>query len=91
MDKDAEIKKLVDERDFVRGWLDHPITKSVFAESDDMQEQLVELICNRTVNSLETLFGHFEAIGDLRGIRRFKSCVQGKLADIDTEIKNLTE
>lgn len=91
MDKDAEIKKLVDERDHVIGWQNHPITQSIFADIQSQQEQLITMICDNTVNSIETLFGHFEAIGHLRGLRRAKALVLARLEEIDSEIKNLTE
>lgn len=90
MDKDAEIKQLTDARDFVRGWLEHPVTKEIFADLAEQQEQGLALLTQRTPNSVETFFGHYEAIGELRGIRRVKGLVEGKLADIEAQLKDLT-
>lgn len=90
MDKDAEIKQLTDSRDWIRGWLDHPITKEVFQDLAEQQESGLSLLCGRTPNSIETFLGHFEAIGELRGIRRVKALVDGKLVEIEEQIKDLT-
>lgn len=91
MDKDAEIKQLTDTRDWIRGWLEHPITKEVFQDLADQQERGLGMLCNYTPDSLQTFFGHFEAIGELRGIRRVKGLVEGKLAEIELQLKDLTQ
>jgi hypothetical protein len=91
MDKDAEIKQLTDERAYVLGWLDHPITKEIFQDLAEQQEEGLSMLCNRTPESIETFFGHYEAIGELRGIRRVKGLVEGKLADIEMQLKDLIE
>lgn len=89
MDKDAEIKALVDEKAFVVGWENHPITQAVFQELKEQQELAIGLICAQPINSIEAFFNHFEAIGHLRGLRQVKALTADRLETIETQLKEM--
>lgn len=89
MDKDAEQRDLQAEKKYVEDWLNHPVTKQVLADNQDQQDQLITLLCQRTITNVETFFGHFEAIGHLRGLRRMRGQVEAKLEDIEEQLKEL--
>lgn len=91
MDKDAEKKQLEDNRDYILGWLNHPITQQIEEVSKSEQEALVALICNQSINSLETFFGHFEAVGHLRGLRRSHFLALAQLEEVKEQLKELEE
>ena len=89
MDLDAELKKLEDERDYIREYLSHPITAGVLADGAVEQEKAINMICNVPVDSLGAFFSHFELVGHLRGLRRMSSLFQDQLADVEEKIAKL--
>jgi hypothetical protein len=89
MDKDAIKLQLEGEMDQIRGYLDHPITKRIFADNDEQQEALVKIICDFPIMDLESFFKHFESVGHLRGLRRAKAIVTSELERIEQEIEEL--
>ena len=67
----------------------HPFTKQILDDSHAEQEVLIDLLCMRPVNNIETFFAHFEAIGHLRGLRRGEAMLQETLKTIEQELKEL--
>lgn len=89
MDKDAEQRDLQAEKKFIEDWLGHPVTRQVLQDNQEQQDVLIQLLCDRTITNVETFFGHFEAIGHLRGLRRVRGQVQATLDDIEEQLKEL--
>lgn len=89
MDKDAAKKELLDKKAYIRAWQDHPITVRILHDNRAQQETLIDLLCNRSIVNIETFFGHFEAVGHLRGLRRLDAVVQDELDEIEQELKEL--
>lgn len=88
MDSDAERKKLEDEKAYILGWRNHPISLQVFEDSKNEQHALIELITNNPINSFEAFFAHFEAVGHLRGLRRAEAIVKDKLEEVQEQLKD---
>jgi hypothetical protein len=91
MDIDAERQKLENARDFVKGWLAHPITESVIRNNKESQEKFIDLLCNQPIHNIETFFAHFEAIGHLRGLRQSSALVQEQLDVVIEQLKELPD
>lgn len=89
MDIDAERKKLEDQQAFIQSWLEHPITQETTQDNSEQQQALVDLICNRPIDSFGSFFAHFEAVGELRGLRRAKGITQDSLESVKRELKEL--
>lgn len=89
MDVDADKIALENEKRTIEAYLDHPISREIYKDNAEEQEQIIELLCNRTITNAATFFGHFEAIGHLRGLRRGRAIINGKLEEIETQLKNL--
>lgn len=89
MDKEAEKRRLENERLHIQQYLDHPITKNIFADSASEQENVIELILERPVTNIETFLAREQALGHLRGLRRAKAIVQDSLEEIDEQIQAL--
>ena len=89
MDKETQRTQLEAEKNELRGYLEHPFTKQIFADSAESQEALIELLCQQPIINIETFFAHFEAIGHLRGLRRAKALITGNLEDIEQQLKEL--
>lgn len=87
MDKKAE--QLTQEQAEVQTYLDHPITKKIFADNAEQQESLIDLILNRPVVNIETFLAREQALGHLRGLRRAKSIVLDDLEEIKQEIESI--
>lgn len=90
MVKEAEDKqqKRLEEAAIV-AYLDHPITKKIFADNAEEQDGLIKLILERPVINIETFLAREQALGHLRGLRRAKSIVQDDLDEIKEEIARL--
>lgn len=89
MDQDAERQKLEDSKLWIQQYLEHPLSVAIFQDNAEEQEKAVELLCNVPIHNLETLIGHFEARGHLRGLRRAKGQVMDKLEEVKDKLKEL--
>jgi len=90
MDKEAERKQqLTSEEVEVQTYLEHPITKKIFADNAEQQESLIDLILNRPVVNIETFLAREQALGHLRGLRRGKAIVLDDLDEIKQELANI--
>ncbi len=91
MDKEAESRKVELEAEVVtiENYLNHPITKRIFADSVTEQDTLVKLILERPVTNFETFLAREQALGHLRGLRRARALVQDELEDIREELKKV--
>lgn len=91
MDKDAERKVLEDERAFVASYVNHPLALSIEEDSMVQQDALVAILTDRTIDSIESFFAHFEAVGHLRGLRRSRALALAKLEEVKDKLKELED
>lgn len=89
MDVDAEKQRLQNELGQLESYLSHPISREILRDNQEQQDGLIDIICNRTPMSFETFFAHFEAVGELRGLRRARAAMEAKVEELTEEIKNL--
>lgn len=91
MDTDSEKTKLEDRLAFIQSYLEHPISQEALRDNQEEQDGAVNLICNVPVNSVESFFAHFQAVGYLAGLRRGRALMTDTIEEVKNEIKNLTE
>ncbi len=91
MDKDAERQRLESDLREVENFSKHPITRRVLDDCKRSQEVLIDILCNREIVNIETFFGHFEAIGCLRGLRTFQNHIDAAKEEVEAELKTLEE
>jgi hypothetical protein len=89
MEPVAEQHALENEQKAIEQYLEHPISRKIFADNAEQQEQLVTVICDIPIHDIESFFKHFEAVGHLRGLRRGKGLVLDDLETIKNQLKEL--
>lgn len=89
MDKEGEKKKLEDAAAVITAWQDHAITQELNREQKEREDFLLHVICEEPVSDLRSLVVHFQAVGELQGLRRRQSLVPAKLEEIKDKIKEL--
>lgn len=89
MDVEAERKKLEDQKAFIEAFLDHPLAREILLDNKEEQEVSIERICNVPIDSFESFFGHFQAIGYLRGLRRSRNITTESLDRVKEELNQL--
>jgi hypothetical protein len=89
MDITAEKQRLDNEKRAIQAYLDHPISRKIFEDNKEQEEQAIEYICNIPIDSIEAFFKHFEAVGHLRGLRRAMSLIKDDVEEIETQLSEL--
>jgi hypothetical protein len=91
MDKEAESRKLQleNEKQEIENYLNHPVSKRIFADNASEQEGLIKLVLDLPVINIETFLAREQALGHLRGLRRGESLVRDSLEDIKEELKSI--
>lgn len=89
MELEADKKQLEDQKVFIEQYLEHPITREAFRDLDEAQERAVSMICDIPITNLETFFAHFQARGELIGLRRTKASLLQGLEEVKDKIKEL--
>lgn len=70
-------------------WLDAPMTKTFLSGLDADRDEMVDLLCNRSITNLETFFAHFEVVGYIRALRSVSTRAQNAVEEYDLSIRNL--
>lgn len=91
MDTTAERNRLESEKRAIAQYLDHPITREIFQDNEEIQESLINVLTNVPIVDIETFFKHFEAVGHLRGLRRSRQLVQDSVDTIERQLKELPD
>ncbi len=86
MDIDAQRAKLENDRRSWEQWIDDERTQQIFADLSVQEDRAIQEICT-TPKDLESFFAHFAACGVLRGVRLPGLKVQGKIEEIQEQIK----
>ena len=89
MDKTGAREKLENELAMIDQYLSHPISREIFDDNKEKQEEIVELLTKTSIIDLSTLFRHVEAVGVLRGLRQSKAIVEGDVQVIKTKLEEL--
>jgi hypothetical protein len=91
MDTTAELQRLENEKRAIQAYLDHPISRKIIEDNETQQQQLIEIITNIPIDSIEAFFKKFEAVGHLRGLRRARSLIQDDVEAIEAQLKDLPQ
>ena len=91
MDTTAERNRLESEKRAIQSYLDHPITREIFQDNEEIQESLINILTNVPVTDLESFFKHFESVGHLRGLRRSKQLLQDSVDTIERQLKEIPD
>ena len=89
MDVTGEKNKLENEKREIEAYLKHPISRKIFEDNKEQQEEAVNYILERPVTSLEDFLKREQALGHLRGLRRATAIIQTDLDEIKQKIEEL--
>lgn len=89
MDKDAEKKSLEDAKEVITAFQNHAISQEFAREEEERENGLLSTVCDTPIVDATTFFLHFQAIGELQGIRRRRAMLPGKLEEIQDRMKEL--
>lgn len=89
MEPVAEQQVLENEQKAIEMYLDHPISRRIFADNASEQETCINLILERPVINVETFLAREQALGHLRGLRRAKAILQDDLEEIKEKLKEI--
>lgn len=89
MDQVGDKTTLDNELRTIEAYLDHPISRKIFADSTNEQESLIRLILDIPVTDIQTFLAREQALGHLRGLRRARAIVDDDLEEIKQKIKEL--
>lgn len=89
--EDAELEKakLEAEKAGLVQWLDAAPTKAFLSSITADKDEMVDLLCNRSVTNLETLVAHFEVVGYIRALRSIALRVPNAIEEYDTQITTI--
>lgn len=89
MDKAADERQIQSDIEEVEHLKNHPVIKERLQANRDSQEALFNILTSLTINSMETFFAHFEAIGHLRALRQEATFLDFKLAELKAKKQDL--
>lgn len=89
MDIAAELEKLENERSFILGWLDHPVTRELLADHEEQLSVSDSPLLDDDLLSMEDAFKTAALKGFRRGARRWKLFVEEKLEKLEVAIQDL--
>lgn len=66
----------------------HPYTQQILAQLKADEEGLINIITKQPVTDLETFFSHFQAVGNLTGVRAISASLYSTLEELKEQITN---
>jgi hypothetical protein len=89
MDIDAKQQQYRNELAELESYLQHPISSEILRDNREREEQLINVVCRNDVVDIESFFAHFAAIGELKGLRRARVGMEGKVEELKETLKEL--
>lgn len=90
-EKSDRVAALEEEQRVVLKWFSNPVTVSILNDLAEQQNRFLDVILEQDITSMETFFNHFQACGNLRGLRRFKLLAEIQLEEIKEKLKEETQ
>ena len=89
MDIDAERQQHQNELEVLESYLRHPISVEILRDNRERESQLINVICQNDVVDVESFFAHFAAVGELKGLRRARVGMEGKVEELKETLEQL--
>lgn len=91
MNIDEERHRLENEKATIEGYLNHPITREILKDNEEEQQGLINVITVGEIVDISTFFAHFQAVGQLKGLRQSSAILRGSLERIKEELERLKD